>query len=142
MRRVEHWSEHDASCGTSCTKPHLACPFPAGTQKAYLDAFAESDWAAKKTERKSSSCVVIRLGKSGLEASVTSLSNGEAELYVATRAAACVKKSVGHLPLRVHSDSAAARGMMTRRGSGWVKHLDIRAVWFQEANDQGRFRQT
>ena len=59
---------------------------------------------------------------------VISLSSGEAELYAATRAAACgiqlqrFLTEIGcPLPLCVHSDSAAARGMMTRRGSGRVK---------------------
>ena len=44
------------------------------------------------------------------------------------------------LPLPVHSDSAAARGMMTGRGSGRVKHLDIKALWCQEAIEKERFR--
>ena len=44
------------------------------------------------------------------------------------------------LPLRVQTEAAAARGMMTRRGSGEVKHLGIKALWCQEAIEKGRFR--
>ena len=98
-------------------KPRLAWSFPAGTQLEYLDAYAESDWTAMETERKSSSCVVIRLGQSVLETSSTTqgvfcLSSGEAELYAATRAATCgiqLKQfltEIGcQIPLRVHGDS-------------------------------------
>ena len=32
--------------------------------------------------------------------------------------------------------------MMTRRGSGRVKHLDIKGLWFQETIENGRFRLT
>ena len=41
------------------------------------------------------------------------------------------------LPLRVQSDSAAARGMMTRRGSGGVKHLDIKSTLVPGNNREG-----
>ena len=127
---MKHWSEHLASCGTSCIKPHLAWPFPAGTQKAYLDSFAESDWAAKETERKSSSCLVIRLGKSGLEASATSLSNGEAEWYVATRAAACVNQLHHFLQEIGWTPSAAC----TQRLSCSSRHDDETWIWLGEAS--------
>ena len=70
----------DASCGTLARarrvvrylvhKPHVPWSCPAGTQLEYLDAFADSDWAAKATESKISSCVVIRLGKCVLETSL------------------------------------------------------------------------
>ena len=75
-------------------KPRLAWSFPAGTQLEYFDALADGNWAATETERKSSSCVAIRLGKSVLETSlktpgVITFSSGEVELYAATRAAAC-----------------------------------------------------
>ena len=45
-------------------------------------------------------------------------------------------------PLRVRSDSPASRGMMTWRGSGRVNHnhLDIKALWCQEAIEKGRFQ--
>ena len=74
---------------------------------------------------------------------VISLSSGEAELHAATRAAACgiqlqqFLTEIGcRFPLRAHCDSAAARGMMTRRGSDQVKHLDIKALWCLEANEK------
>ena len=55
MREVTH-----ATCGTVARarrvvrylvrKPRLAWSFAVGAQLAYLDAFADSDWAAKPTE--------------------------------------------------------------------------------------------
>ena len=114
---------------------------------SYLNAFAESDRAPKETERKSSFCVVIKLGKSALGTSVTFLTSGEAKLYAATRAAACVIQLHQFLPeigdtfRCVRRGSAAARGTMTRRGPGWVKHHGLKLLWCQEANEQGPFRQ-
>ena len=52
-------------------KPRLVWSFPAGTQVEQLDAHADSDWAAKETERRSSSCVVFRLGQLVLVTSST-----------------------------------------------------------------------
>ena len=143
-----------ATCGTLARarrvarylvqQQHLAWSFPARTQLEYLDVYGESDLAAKETERKSSSCVVIKLGPSVLETSSTthgviSLSSGEPEMYAANEAGACgiqlqqfLTEVVFPLPLRLSLDSAAPRGMMTRRGSGRVKHLDITALWCEQ----------
>ena len=129
MQHVEHWLEHDVWCSTLCTNRISHAHFQ-----------LEPSW------------VVIRLGQFVLEASSTtqgviSLSNGEAESYATTRAAPCGIQlqqfftDIGcPLPLRVQGASARARGMMTRRGSGRVKHLDIKALWCQEAIEKVRFR--
>ena len=36
-------------------------------------------------------------------------------------------------------DSSAARGMLNRRGNGKVKHLEVRALWMQDAVSRGIF---
>ena len=48
--------------------------------------------------------------------------------------------SVAHFLCVYKAIQPAARGMMTRRGSGRVKHLDIKALWCQEAIEKVRFR--
>ena len=109
-----------ATCGTvaqarSVVRYLAHKPFPAGAKLEYLDVYVECDWAAHHTERKSRNCVVTKLGPPVLETSSTTqgvilLSSGEAELYAATRAAACSIQMQSFLtetgcphPLRVHS---------------------------------------
>ena len=41
------------------------------------------------------------------------------------------------LPLRVLTDSSAARGIVQRQGVGKVKHLDIKSLWLQEREAVG-----
>ena len=41
-------------------------------------------------------------------------------------------------PLRVHSDSSAARAIVARRGVGRPKHLAIRELWPQDERRAGR----
>ena len=42
------------------------------------------------------------------------------------------------VPLKVFSDSSAARGMTRRTGTGRVKHLDIKYLWIQGAVRDGK----
>eukprot|EP00972_Heterocapsa_arctica_P027466 4037717-Heterocapsa_arctica.AAC.1 len=49
------------------------------------------------------------------------------------------KKSDGEkAPLRIHSDSSAARTIVARRGVGRLKHLAIRQLWLQDELREGR----
>ena len=85
---------HDVLNGTSCANRIWHGHSQWEPKLELLDAYADGDWAAMETERKSSSCVVIRLGQLVLETSPTtqgviSLSSGEAESYAASRVAAC-----------------------------------------------------
>ena len=41
------------------------------------------------------------------------------------------------LPLRLLTDSSAARGIIQRQGCGKVKHLDVEALWIQERETLG-----
>ena len=43
-----------------------------------------------------------------------------------------------HAPLRVHSDSSAARAIVAKRGVGRLKHLAIRELWLQDQLRAGR----
>ena len=131
--------------------PELEWCFPLGEPIKHVEAIADSDWAGDHIERKSTSCVVLRLGPYTLETSsvtqvVIALSSGEAEFYAANRAAAAgiqmkqfmVEMGVA-VNLRVWSDSSACRGMMCRLGSGKVKHLHIRSLWTQQKLRDGEF---
>ena len=40
-------------------------------------------------------------------------------------------------PLRMFTDSSAARGIIQREGAGRVKHLDIKTLWMQERETAG-----
>eukprot|EP00972_Heterocapsa_arctica_P021435 3155411-Heterocapsa_arctica.AAC.1 len=56
-------------------------------------------------------------------------------------------EEIGHsAPLRVHSDSSAARAIVAQRGVGRLKHLAVRELWLQDelraGHLQGRARTT
>eukprot|EP00971_Amphidinium_carterae_P167417 3317171-Amphidinium_carterae.1 len=74
-----------------------------------------------------------------------SLSSGEAEYY------ACVKtgsRLLGMVQLLrdfgysmqavLYTDSAAAKGICSRRGCGKVRHLEVPTLWLQDAMQRGR----
>ena len=42
-----------------------------------------------------------------------------------------------YLPLRLLTDSSAARGIIQRQGCGKVKHLDVKSLWIQERESVG-----
>ena len=44
------------------------------------------------------------------------------------------------LPLELHCDSAAARGIAKRRGLGKQRHVDLQSLWIQEKMAQGAFQ--
>ncbi|CAK0898313.1 unnamed protein product [Prorocentrum cordatum] len=74
------------------------------------------------------------------------MSSGEAEFYGCVRAAS---RAIGmqslcqglgrEVSLRIWSDSAAALGIMQRRGCGKVRHLETPTMWVQKALKDGRF---
>ena len=108
----------------------------------------DADWANEVVSRKSHSGGVIQLGTHLLHhwcrrQPVIALSSGEAELYSAvcglTRAIGIL--NVGRemfgkewANLVTHEvDAAACKSMLMRKGSGGVKHLDVKVLWVQEA---------
>ena len=71
---------------------------------------------------------------------VLALSSGEAEYYAALKGAATalgfksMVKDLGEdVCIRLFSDSAAAVGIIGRRGLGKVRHLDTGYLWLQDA---------
>ena len=123
-------------------------PQPRG---AAIDAYADADWAGDAPTRRSTTCVVEKIGRNVIETisssqAVVALSSGEAEFYAAVRAAAGGLQTrhfmleVGEdARLRVWSDSSACRGIMKRTGTGRIRHLEIKWMWVQEALNSRRF---
>ena len=114
-------------------KPHLVWTFLVGKPPQIFDAFADRDWALNETERWSSWDALFskRLERW----------SGDARLHLGQAACGTELQFVcrDRLPPREHTDSIVARGMMTRRGSGHVKHLKLKALWCHGAIKQGRF---
>ena len=79
--------------------------------------------------------------------SLTSFSSGKAEYFGLNKG---VGQGLGYqglmqdfgvvLPLELHCDSAAARGIAKRRGLGKQRHIDLQSLWIQVKMAQGAFR--
>ena len=76
---------------------------------------------------------------------VVSLSSAESEMYAAASGACDSVLMVGILKwmfdaffqIHLYLDSAAARGIINRRGVGRVRHLSCRGLWLQERMADG-----
>ena len=43
------------------------------------------------------------------------------------------------IPMKLHTDSSAAKGIIMRNGVGKVKHLEVKCLWVQERESAGDF---
>ena len=130
--------------------PELEWVFEAQDMPTKFVVYGDSDWAGGESRRSTSGTAEV-LGKHTLEFScstqhVIALSSGEAELYATGRAAAGGLQTVQllheaglPLELEVLTDSTANLGMHGRKGSGKVRHLEVRWLWTQEAVQAKRF---
>ena len=113
---------------------------------------SDSDWAGDIVDRRSVSCTHISLGSHCVHASVgtqktVALSSGEAEFIAAVRGGTraigvrSLARDMGLIVERIAlgSDSAAAKGMLTRRGAGKVRHLHVGLLWIQARIASGEF---
>ena len=80
---------------------------------------------------------------------VIALSSGEAEYYGMVKGAsqALGMKSMMtdfdiEVKIEVKTDSSAAKGMATRKGSGKVRHIEVCQLWLQELSSKGKIRIT
>ena len=71
---------------------------------------------------------------------VMALSSGEAEFYAALKGCnlglgmRSIAADLGiELKLKLATDSAAAKGIMTRRGLGKLRHIEVGYLWLQDA---------
>ena len=114
-----------------------------------VETYTDSDWAGCKRTGKSTSGGAVTIGEHFIkgwatsQASVT-LSSGEAELVAMTKATA---ETIGVLHMIqdlgrkmkgvVYADSSAALAIADRRGSGKLRHINIRMLWLQEREQRG-----
>eukprot|EP00438_Fugacium_kawagutii_P026160 Skav230005 [mRNA] locus=scaffold5058:3896:10669:+ [translate_table: standard] len=110
-----------------------------------IEIFSDADWAADKEERRSISGCAVFIGGNLIHFSsktqkVVSLSSAESETYAAAGATMDgvflkgVMEFISGEPadLRLYLDSAAARGVLSRKGVGRIRHLSCRCLWIQE----------
>ena len=106
--------------------------------------YTDSDWAGDTRTRKSTSGGCIMRGGhlvshwSRTQQNIA-LSSAEAEFNGICKASAgglgatYMAQELGEdLCLEVLTDSSAARGVIQRVGSGWIKHLQVKQLWVQE----------
>jgi len=132
--------------------PSLVRTFAEQTMSSKLKVVTDSDHAGCASTRRSTTGLAVLLGRhctrhSSNMQSTTALSSGESEYYALVKAA-----SVGlgmqsmmldwgvDLPLVVASDSSAARGHVTRRGLGKMRHIQTRYLWLQERVGEGHVK--
>ena len=109
-----------------------------------VETYTDSDWAGCRKTGKSTSGGAVTIGEhfikgwSTTQASIT-LSSAEAELVAMTKATAetmgiiSMIKDLGHdMKGVVYADSSAALAIADRKGSGKLRHINIRVLWIQE----------
>ena len=116
-------------------------------EHAIVEVFTDADWASCKDDRRSTSACDIFYGGCLLHSSsrtqrIVSLSSAESEMYAAASGACDSVLSVGSLKWMFDAffqylDSAAARGIINRRGVGKVRHLSCKSLWLQERMADG-----
>ena len=110
-----------------------------------VDVYSDSDWAACRRSRRSTSggVIVVDGGTvkhwSSTQATIA-LSVGEAEYYALVKAAAeglallALARDLGYeFRLRIWVDSTTAKAIVTRLGLGKVRHMEVKYLWAQEA---------
>ena len=109
-----------------------------------LRVYCDSDWAACRTTRRSTSGGCVQLGAHVLRSwsttqSVTALSSGEAEYYAmlkGTSLGSGIQAMADDLALFfdvvLYTDSAVATGIAQRRGLGKTCHIQVAHLWLQE----------
>ena len=113
-------------------------------EESVLEVFSDADWAADRDTRRSVSGSAIFYGgclvySSSRTQKIVSLSSAESETYAAAsavmdtiliRTILCWVLQVRIL-MYLYLDSSAARGVLSRRGVGRLRHLSCRVLWLQ-----------
>jgi hypothetical protein len=109
-----------------------------------MEVFVDSDWAGCPVSRKSTSGGFLLLGKHLVKSwsstqSTRALSSGEAEFYAIIEG---VSRALGVQALMedmgvnckvvIRSDSSAGRSISLRKGTGKVRHLQVKFLWLQD----------
>jgi hypothetical protein len=109
-----------------------------------IDGLSDSDWAGcKKTRRSTSGGIVLHglhlIGHWTKTQVGVALSSCEAELNSALKMGTeliglknTLEEWEVHVKLNLHGDSSPLQGLLERRGTGRVKHLEMKQLWLQE----------
>ena len=117
--------------------------------------YTDSDWAGCRRTRKSSSGGLLMLGSHCIKAwcstqGALALSSAEAEYYslvegvLRARGLQNIGKEIGmdgtgeSVKLKVKIDSSAAKALVSKRGSGKMRHMEVKWLWLQEEVRKGR----
>ena len=120
-----------------------------------LKVFTDSYWAGCRKTRKSSSGGLLMIGSHCIRAwcstqGALALSSAEAEYYsmvegvLRARGMQNIGREVGmdgatqSVRLELLVDSSAAKGFVSKRGSGKMRHIEVRWLWLQEEVRAGR----
>ena len=133
-------------------RPSVAVRYAQQTRPAELTILVDSDHAADKISRKSTTGAVQKLGMhpvkfaSVLQTSV-SLNVSESEYYALTYGGAHGLGLQSHMrdlglefSLTLQSDSSAAKSFASRRGLGRQRHVQTRYLWIQNMVATSAFR--
>ncbi len=127
-------------------RPRAVLRFEEQEMPATMEAWVDSDHAGDPVTRRSTTGLVVKLGRHVLKTSSTvqeprGLSSGESEYYAAVRGAAVLlgmrslleDLAVGvKVRLRLKTDSSAAQGFASRKGLGRMRHVSTRYLWLQD----------
>jgi len=107
--------------------------------------FVDSDWAGCPATRKSTSGGFLVIGKHIVKTwsstqATRALSSGEAEFYAIIEGASralgvqALMDDMGYTcKIKIRSDSSAGRAISLRKGTGKVRHLQVKYLWIQDA---------
>jgi len=142
--RESHWEDLKRLGRYLLHAPCLALQFDQQEMPSYIRVSVDSDHAADRSTRKSTTGMVQRLGRhvikatSNLQSSVA-LNVSEAEFYALVHGSShglglqAFLRDLGlHLDLMIESDSSSARAFASRRGLGKQRHVQTRYMWIQE----------
>ena len=130
--------------------PHSHTTYRWGGNGAQLTGYTDSDWAGDSTTRKSTSGGCITWSGSIIKSwsrtqKTVALSSGEAEFYAAVRTAqellgiVALGKDLGiEMDAIMKTDAKATVGMISRRGIGGMRHLDVQHLWLQDVVKEKR----
>ena len=115
------------------------------SQKSLIEICSDSDWAADRETRQSVSCGAIFVNgnmihfQSKRQRSI-SLSSCESETIAAVSIMSkgiFIQKLIGRLTgiepeVRLYIDSSSSRQLISRKGLGKARHLDVNLLWIQK----------
>ena len=116
----------------------------------HVAVWTDTDHGGCPVTRKSTSGGVVMLGNHFVKLwsstqSVIALSSGEAEYYGLVKGASIgigvqsmLREFGVEVPVVVHTDSSAAKGIGSRRGLGRLRHIELSELWVQDMVANGR----